>query len=518
MLGGARSGKSRHAETLVESLGGAPLYVATAEPRDEEMRLRIAQHRARRGARWTTIEEPLALAATLRECTRDGVPVLVDCLTLWLANVLEAGRAVAAEIEALLAALARLPGPVVLVANEVGLGIVPENALARQFRDHAGRLNRETAALADPRRLHRRGPAARPKGRSEGGALMRKLPVTIVTGFLGAGKTSLVRHLLTHAAGRRIGLLVNEFGELGIDRELLLACGDACADDQVIELANGCICCTVAEDFLPALTRLLDAAAARPIMSSSRPRASRCRSRCCRRFNWPEIKARVTVDGVIAVIDAAALASGLAQPPPGAGFAAHDDPVEEVFGDQLMAADLAVLNKTDLVDGDALAAARRALGKRLRPGVACVDAAHGALPAHVLLGLEASAEDDIAGRPSCHDLELAHDHDDFESFVVVARADRRSGALCRAPRRTHRAAQDPAAQRFRRCARPCLPPRRPGRGAARRALFRPAVASGRGASLAPRRDRLQGARSRGHRGCDRGLSDAPARNPTGNDR
>jgi adenosylcobinamide kinase/adenosylcobinamide-phosphate guanylyltransferase len=149
VLGGARSGKSRHAETLVESLGGAPLYVATAEPRDEEMRLRIAQHRARRGARWTTIEEPLALAATLRECPRDGVPVLVDCLTLWLANVLEAGRAVAAEIDALLAALARLPGPVVLVANEVGLGIVPENALARQFRDHAGHLNREIAALAD---------------------------------------------------------------------------------------------------------------------------------------------------------------------------------------------------------------------------------------------------------------------------------------------------------------------------------------------------------------------------------
>ena len=149
VLGGARSGKSRHAETLVEGFGGTPLYVATAEPRDDEMRRRIAQHRARRGSRWTTIEEPLALAPTLLECVRGGQPVLVDCLTLWLANVLEAGRAAAAESDALVASLARLPGPVVLVANEVGLGIVPGNALARQFRDDAGRLNRDIAALAD---------------------------------------------------------------------------------------------------------------------------------------------------------------------------------------------------------------------------------------------------------------------------------------------------------------------------------------------------------------------------------
>lgn len=247
---------------------------------------------------------------------------------------------------------------------------------------------------------------------------MRKLPVTIVTGFLGAGKTSLVRHLLTHAAGRRIGLLVNEFGELGIDRELLLACGDACADDQVIELANGCICCTVAEDFLPALTRLLEAPQ-RPDHVVVETSGLALPKPLLQALHWPEIKARVTVDGVIAVIDAAALASGLVQPPPGAGFAAHDDPVEEVFGDQLMAADLAILNKTDLVAESGLLAARRALQKRLRPGVACVDAAHGVLPPSVLLGLEAAAEDDIAGRPSCHDLEAAHDHDDFESFVVA---------------------------------------------------------------------------------------------------
>ena len=146
VLGGARSGKSRHAEALVEGAGGAPVYVATAEPLDEEMRLRIAEHRTRRGPRWTTIEEPLALASVLRDFARR--PVLVDCLTLWLSNVLHAGRDAASEIDALVAALASLAGPVVLVSNEVGLGIVPENKLARLFRDHAGRLNREVAAVA----------------------------------------------------------------------------------------------------------------------------------------------------------------------------------------------------------------------------------------------------------------------------------------------------------------------------------------------------------------------------------
>ncbi len=152
VLGGARSGKSRHAEGLVEAAAPSALYVATAEPRDDEMRRRIAEHRARRGARWAVIEEPLAVAGLLRAETRPGRPVLVDCLTLWLANVMLAGRDPDAEIDALLAILPRLEGAVVMVANEVGLGIVPENALARQFRDHAGRLNREVAAAAD--RVH----------------------------------------------------------------------------------------------------------------------------------------------------------------------------------------------------------------------------------------------------------------------------------------------------------------------------------------------------------------------------
>ncbi|HEY3918571.1 MAG TPA: bifunctional adenosylcobinamide kinase/adenosylcobinamide-phosphate guanylyltransferase [Stellaceae bacterium] len=146
VLGGARSGKSRFAEELVEHTQRPALYLATAEPHDDEMRARIAAHRARRGGRWTTIEEPLEIVnALLTEETR---PVLIDCLTLWLSNLLGAQRDIGFEIERLLAALPRIKAPVVLVANEVGLGIVPENALAREFRDHAGRLNQGVARLA----------------------------------------------------------------------------------------------------------------------------------------------------------------------------------------------------------------------------------------------------------------------------------------------------------------------------------------------------------------------------------
>jgi adenosylcobinamide kinase / adenosylcobinamide-phosphate guanylyltransferase len=149
VLGGARSGKSRYAESLVETAARAGLYLATAEARDDEMRERIRRHRARRGAHWSTIEEPLALGERLRREANAERPIVVDCLTLWLANLLEAARDVERESAALLEALAAPAGPIVLVANEVGLGIVPENALARRFRDDAGRLNQAIAARVD---------------------------------------------------------------------------------------------------------------------------------------------------------------------------------------------------------------------------------------------------------------------------------------------------------------------------------------------------------------------------------
>jgi cobalamin biosynthesis protein CobW len=256
---------------------------------------------------------------------------------------------------------------------------------------------------------------------------MRKIPATIVTGFLGAGKTSLIRHLLAHAGGRRIALVINEFGELGIDREILLGCGvESCGADDVIELANGCICCTVAEDFLPTIERLL----ARPLppehivietsgLALPKP--------LVQAFAWPEVKARVTVDGVVAVIDAAALAEGRFADDPAALAAqrasdpalAHDNPLEEVFGDQLACADLVVLNKTDLVAPEALAAAEGAVRARLRPAVKLMRARDGAVAPDLLLGLAAAAEEDLASRPSQHDLDGAHDHEDFESFVVA---------------------------------------------------------------------------------------------------
>ena len=148
VLGGARSGKSRHAETLVEAQPGACIYLATAEPGDEEMAERIRRHRARRGVRWETLEEPLDLAAALRRAARPDGAVLVDCLTLWLSNLLGAARDAGSETQRLVAALPELSRPVVFVSNEVGLGIVPEGALARAFVDHAGRLHQSLAGAA----------------------------------------------------------------------------------------------------------------------------------------------------------------------------------------------------------------------------------------------------------------------------------------------------------------------------------------------------------------------------------
>jgi adenosylcobinamide kinase/adenosylcobinamide-phosphate guanylyltransferase len=149
VLGGARSGKSRHAEALVVGAADCGTYIATAEPGDAEMAARIAEHRARRGAFWRTVEAPLDLGPAIRTHANPARPILADCLTLWLSNLLCAGRIVEHESEGLLAALRDAAGPVVLVANEVGMGLVPETPLGRQFRDEAGRLNQQVAALAD---------------------------------------------------------------------------------------------------------------------------------------------------------------------------------------------------------------------------------------------------------------------------------------------------------------------------------------------------------------------------------
>jgi cobalamin biosynthesis protein CobW len=266
---------------------------------------------------------------------------------------------------------------------------------------------------------------------------MRRIPATIVTGFLGAGKTSLVRHLISAATGYRLAIIVNEFGELGIDRELLLGCGDAtCTDDDIVELANGCLCCTVADDFLPTLTRLIERPAP-PDHILIETSGLALPKPLVQAFAWPEIRTATTVDGVLTVIDAAALAAGRFADDPAAVAAQraadpsvdHDNPLEEVFGDQLACADLVILNKTDLVAPGVLTRLMAEIAARLRPGVRIVESRDGRVAPGVALGLDAAAEDDLAARPSVHELDGEHDHDDFDSFVVTLNPTAYSDAL-----------------------------------------------------------------------------------------
>ena len=255
---------------------------------------------------------------------------------------------------------------------------------------------------------------------------MKRIPATVVTGFLGAGKTSLIRHLIETANGHRIALIINEFGDLGIDREIVTGCGfEDCNEEDVIELANGCICCTVADDFLPTITALLDRADP-PDHIVIETSGLALPKPLVKAFAWPEVRARTTVDGVITVVDAAAVAAGRFADDPEAIAAAraadpsldHDNPLEELYVDQLACADLVVLNKTDLIDEAGRATVEADIARHLRPGVHSIEASHGRLDAAVLLGIGAGAEADIDARRSVHDGEDEHDHDDFESFLV----------------------------------------------------------------------------------------------------
>jgi cobalamin biosynthesis protein CobW len=251
-----------------------------------------------------------------------------------------------------------------------------------------------------------------------------KIPTSVFTGFLGAGKTSLIRNLLRKSGGRRIALIMNEFGDIGIDRELLLGCGDAaCGEDDIVELANGCICCTVADDFVPTMQRLLGRTPP-PDHIVIETSGLALPKPLIKAFNWPEIRTRVTVDGVIAVVDGAAVRDGLFAANPDALAAQrlsdqaldHETPLEELFEEQLAAADLVVVNKADLLaDGDWLAVEAR-VRQELRAGVRMVRAGHAALPAEVLVGLGSAAESDLDARPSHHDDGSDHEHDEFTSF------------------------------------------------------------------------------------------------------
>ncbi len=257
-----------------------------------------------------------------------------------------------------------------------------------------------------------------------------KTPVTIVTGFLGAGKTTLIANVLRSSKGRRLALIINEFGDVGVDREILRGCAaDACRDDAIIELANGCICCTVADDFVPAIEALL-AADPRPEHIIIETSGLALPKPLVKAFDWPDIRRRLTVDGVVAVVDGAAVAAGRFVDDP-AKLAAqrladpnveHDNPLEEVFEDQLLCADLVILNKSDLMDEAARARVEGEIRATIPRAVKIVATEGGRVDAAVLLGLAASAEDDLAARPSHHDAEPDHDHDDFDTFVMAVDA------------------------------------------------------------------------------------------------
>ena len=255
---------------------------------------------------------------------------------------------------------------------------------------------------------------------------LAKIPATIITGFLGAGKTTLIRHVIENARGRRLALVVNEFGDVGVDGDLLRGCGIAsCGEGSIIELANGCICCTVADDFIPAIEKLLalDPPPEHIVIETS---GLALPKPLVKAFDWPEVRRRLTVDGVVAVVDGAAVAAGRFADDPvklAAQRAAdpsvdHDNPLEEVYEDQLLCADLIVLNKTDLIDDAARAKVESEIRATIPRAVKIVSVRDGRIDATLLLGLEAKAEDDLAARPSHHDAEPDHDHDDFESFVV----------------------------------------------------------------------------------------------------
>jgi cobalamin biosynthesis protein CobW len=249
-----------------------------------------------------------------------------------------------------------------------------------------------------------------------------KIPVTVITGFLGSGKTTIIRHLLQNTQGRRLAIVVNEFGEIGIDGELLRSC-QVCPEDEIpnniVELNNGCLCCTVQEEFYPTMQELLkrrDNLDAIVIETSglALPKP------LVQAFRWHEIRTAATVDGVVTVVDCAAVAAGTFASDLDALQAQrqadpnleHETPIEELFEDQLACADLILLTKTDLVDQATKAKVEAWLSQELRPGVKIIPCQAGEIPPAVLLGFNAAVEDNLEQRPSHHDTEAEHEHDD----------------------------------------------------------------------------------------------------------
>ena len=253
---------------------------------------------------------------------------------------------------------------------------------------------------------------------------LEKIPVTILTGFLGAGKTTLIRNLILKNKSKKLAVIINEFGDLGVDGEIVKQCSDeTCPEENILELANGCICCTVADDFIPTMKSLLEGqylpehilietsglALPKPLLKA---------------FEWPEIRSRLTVDSVLAVVDAEAVVNGIFAPQMSTGleekqnqtYVEHETPLSEVFEDQINCSDVVLLTKPDLVEN--ISDARNIIIKEMERNVPILEVQNGDIGADVILGVNAAAETDLDNRRSHHDGFDDHEHDDFDTFSI----------------------------------------------------------------------------------------------------
>ena len=254
---------------------------------------------------------------------------------------------------------------------------------------------------------------------------LEKIPVTILTGFLGAGKTTLIRNLILKNKSKKLAVIINEFGDLGVDGEIVKQCSDeTCPEENILELANGCICCTVADDFIPTMKSLLGGqylpehilietsglALPKPLLKA---------------FEWPEIRSRLTVDSVLAVVDAEAVVNGIFAPQMSTEleekqnqtYVEHETPLSEVFEDQINCSDVVLLTKPDLVKN--ISDARNIIIKEMERNVPILEVQNGDIGADVILGVNAAAETDLDNRRSHHDGFDDHEHDDFDTFSIT---------------------------------------------------------------------------------------------------
>ena len=256
-------------------------------------------------------------------------------------------------------------------------------------------------------------------------ASVTKIPVSIITGFLGSGKTTLISQLMQNTQGKRLAVIVNEFGDVGVDGQILKECAiPNCPEDNIMELSNGCICCTVADDFIPTIEALM-ALVPQPEHILIETSGLALPKPLLQAFDWPDIRSRITVDGVIALADAEAVAANQFAPNLDAverqrnadDQLDHDTPLSEVFEDQIACADLILLTKSDLAVTDQKERARRVIAEVAPRKLPVIEVTEGKIDPRLILGLEAAAENDMDARPSHHDGVPEHDHEDFDSAV-----------------------------------------------------------------------------------------------------